>query len=347
MGSNLFRAALARQNDERPPVWFMRQAGRYHSHYRKLRERHSFIELCKRPEIATEVTMGPVDAFDFDAAILFSDLLFPLEVMGMPLDYTPGPALGWYLSQPADLARFNGNGAGVDGLAFQAQALRAIRAQLPNSKGLIGFVGGPLTLFFYAAEGAHKGKLASARAGLIDGRYAGFCERLTPLLAQNMAQQWNADIDCLAILDTVAGELAPEEFADYVVPQLGALLREFQRLCPDGKVLYYSKGTDARHWRQLRGLALAGIGIDWRSSMVEALAEFGDRWAIQGNFDPEALLLPEADFLRAAESFFAPLRELPPALRRGWICGLGHGVLPSTPERHVQVFIDLQREAFA
>lgn len=345
--TNLFRAALARQNEGRPPVWFMRQAGRYHSHYRKLRERHSFIDLCKRPEIATEVTLGPIEAFDFDAAILFSDLLFPLEVMGMPLDYTPGPTLGWYLSQPADLARFDGNGADASPLAFQAQALRGIRAQLPNSKGLIGFVGGPLTLFYYAAEGAHQGKLREAQAGLIDGRYAGFCERLLPLLARNMAQQWSADIDCLAILDTGAGELSPDEFARHVVPQLAALLKEFHRLCPDGSVIYYSRGTDARHWRQLRVLALSGIGIDWRTPIVEALEEFADQWAIQGNFDPQALLLPEADFLRAAESFFAPIRALPAALRRGWICGLGHGVLPATPERHVQVFIDLQRELFS
>ncbi len=345
--SNLFRAALARQNEGRPPVWLMRQAGRYHSHYRRIRERHSFVDLCKQPRIAVEVTMGPIQEFDFDAAILFSDLLFPLEAMGMPLDYAPGPKLGWHLERQEDLERFNGAGADARGLAFQAEALRGIRAQLPNDKGLIGFVGGPLTLFCYAVEGSHQGELASARAGLEDGRYEGFCERLIPLLARNMAQQWSADIDCLAILDTCAGELRPEEFARHVVPRLEQLLSEFYRFCPDGKVLYYSKGTDARHWRHLRRLKLAGIGIDWRVPLGEALAEFGEQWAIQGNFDPQALVLPEADFLRAAEQWFASVRKLPVALRRGWICGLGHGVLPPTPERHVHVFVDLQRELFS
>ncbi len=344
--SNLFRAALARQNEDRPPVWLMRQAGRYHNHYRRIRERHSFVDLCKQPQIAAEVTMGPIAEFDFDAAILFSDLLFPLEAMGMPLDYTPGPTLGWHLDSTDDLTRLR-HVEGTDGLAFQAQALRAIRTRLPSTKGLIGFVGGPLTLFYYAVEGSHQGELARARAGLTDGRYAGFCERLIPLLARNMASQWSADIDCLAVLDTCAGELSPQEFAAHVVPRLAATLAEFQRLCPDGKVLYYSKGTDARHWRQLRKLPLAGIGIDWRTPVADALAEFGDQWAIQGNFDPQSLLLPETDFLSAADAFFAPLVRLPRSQRRGWICGLGHGVLPPTPERHVQLFVDIQRELFS
>ena len=344
--SNLFRSALARQNQERPPVWFMRQAGRYHSHYRKLREQHTFVELCKQPAVATEVTMGPIEQFDFDAAILFSDLLFPLEVLGMPLDYTPGPKLGWHLRSPSDLKRLT-TAAQPSELAFQTHALRDIRARLPNDKGLIGFVGGPLTLFYYAAEGSHQGELGNAREGLDDGRYAGFCERLIPLLARNMAQQWSADIDCLAMMDTCAGELTPEEFAEHAVPRIAETLQEFHRLCPDGKVLYYSKGTDARHWRALRKLNLAGLGIDWRTPIGAALTEFGDQWAVQGNFDPNLLLLPEQDYMQEIERYLAQARALDPALRRGWICGLGHGVLPQTPERHVQLFLDLQRELFS
>jgi len=344
--THLFEAALERRNEGRPPVWFMRQAGRYHSHYRRLRERYSFIDLCKRPDVAAEVTMGPIDSFDFDAAILFSDLLFPLEVLGMPLSYEPAPTLGWYLRTRDDLERLNGEDADITALEFQGEALRLIRKQLPPDKGLIGFVGGPLTLFYYAAEGSHQGELANARAGLTDGRYAGFCRRLIPLLARNMALQWRSGTDCLAILDTCAGELDPLAFAQHVVPKLSELLFEFRRLCPEARVLYYSRGTDTRHWRLLRPLPFQGLGIDWRSPIVPVLEEFGEQWAIQGNFDPHALLLPEADFLRIANAFFEPIRALPPSVRRGWICGLGHGVLPQTPETHVQLFIDLQREVF-
>ncbi len=344
--SNLLKAALARANDRRPPVWFMRQAGRYHGHYRNLRAQHSFVDMCKRPELAAELTMGPMDAFDFDAAILFSDLLFPLEAMGMPLAYEPGPTFGWHVRELSDLDRLEGNDSTVQQLGFQADALRRVRERLPASKGLLGFVGGPLTLFFYAAAGSHQADLGVAHAGLPDGRYAGFCSKLIPLLARNMALQWRAGTDCLAVLDTVAGELDPAAFNRWVVPQLTQLLAAFQELCPDAHVLYYSKGTDARHWRLLQDLPLAGIGIDWRSPITDALAEFGDRWAIQGNFDPHALLLPEADFLKSVERFFAPLVALPASRRRGWICGLGHGVLPATPEHHVRLFVDLQRELF-
>lgn len=343
---NLFQAALERRNTGRPPVWLMRQAGRYHAHYRRLRERHSFIDLCKQPRIAAEVTMGPIESFDFDAAILFSDLLFPLEVLGMPLSYEPSPALGWHLRSLADLAKLNGRVSDGAALEFQAEALRLIRAQLSPAKGLLGFVGGPLTLFFYAAEGSHHGELRNAREGLTDGRYRGFCQRLIPLLARNMTQQWRAGPDCVAILDTCGGELEPGAFAEHVVPPLAELLAELRLFCPDARVLYYSRGTDARHWRLLRALPIAGIGIDWRSPVTDALEEFGEQWAIQGNFDPHAMLLPEADFLRSVEAFFAPVRALPQRLRRGWICGLGHGVLPPTPESHVKLFVDLQREVF-
>lgn len=344
--TTLLQAALARANDARPPVWFMRQAGRYHSHYRNLRAQHSFVDLCKRPELAAELTMGPVDAFDFDAAILFSDLLFPLEALGMPLGYEPRPRLGWHVRELADLDRLHVSESSVRQLDFQAHALHQIRKRLHASKGLLGFVGGPLTLFFYAASGSHQGELGEAHAGLPDGRYAGFCTKLIPLLARNMALQWRAGTDCVAVLDTCAGELDPAAFNCWVVPQLRQLLEEFRRLCPDANVLYYSKGTDARHWRLLEGLPLAGIGIDWRSSIVDALGEFGDRWAVQGNLDPHVLLLPEADFLRSVQRFLEPVAAMPAGRRRGWICGLGHGVLPATPERHVRLFIDLERELF-
>src|SRR4051812_18158990 len=121
---NLFEAALKKQNDSRPPVWFMRQAGRYHSHYQKLKERHSFLEICKIPEVACEATMGPIRDFDFDAAILFSDLLFPLEAMGMDLTYEVGPKLGWHLKTHDDLRRLEGGAKLAAKLQFQGDAMK-------------------------------------------------------------------------------------------------------------------------------------------------------------------------------------------------------------------------------
>src|SRR5579862_5094245 len=128
----------------------MRQAGRYHQHYQRLRARHEFIDLCKRPELSVEVTLGPIEDFGFDAAILFSDLLFPLAAMGMGLTYEPGPRLGWHLRTAADLSRLTGGAARAEHMSFQAEALTRLRTRLPRTCGLIGFVGGPMTLYAYA-----------------------------------------------------------------------------------------------------------------------------------------------------------------------------------------------------
>src|SRR5580704_2859163 len=199
MSDSLLQQALARHNTQRPPVWFMRQAGRYHRHYQRLRARHEFIDLCKRPELAVEVTMGPIEDFGFDAAILFSDLLFPLEAMGMGLTYEPGPKLGWHLRTVADLERLHGGAARAQHMAFQAEALSRLRSRLDPHCSLIGFVGGPLTLFAYAVAGSHEG-FARDALGDHDGQlYRGFLDRLQPLLAANMVLQAQGGADCVAI----------------------------------------------------------------------------------------------------------------------------------------------------
>src|SRR3979409_1743046 len=150
VGSARFQNALARREQSTPPIWLMRQAGRYHRHYQALRQKHSFIDLCKRPELAAEVAMGPVTDFDFDAAILFSDLLFPLEALGMGLEYTDrGPRLGWNLNEKS-FARLRSIDDAWPNLLFQGEAVRATRDRLTDDRSLIGFVGGPWTLFVYA-----------------------------------------------------------------------------------------------------------------------------------------------------------------------------------------------------
>jgi uroporphyrinogen decarboxylase len=157
VSESLLQQAIARRNPGRPPVWFMRQAGRYHHHYQRLRARHGFMELCKRPQLAAEVTLGPIEDFGFDAAILFSDLLFPLEAMGMGLRYEPGPKLDWHLRQPGDLARLQGGAARASHMSFQAEAIALLRSRLAPERSLIGFVGGPFTLYAYAVAGSHEG----------------------------------------------------------------------------------------------------------------------------------------------------------------------------------------------
>lgn len=346
MSDTLLQQALGRRNVHRPPVWFMRQAGRYHRHYQRLRARHEFIDLCKRPELAVEVTLGPIEDFGFDAAILFSDLLFPLEAMGMGLTYEPGPKLGWHLRSAADLRRLTGGAARAQHMAFQAEALSLLRRRLDPQCALIGFVGGPLTLFAYAVAGSHEGFARDALSDQDGALYRGFVEQLQPLLAANMVLQARGGADCIAIFDTAAGTLSAEAFARQVAPVLRSVVQEFRAQCPATPLIYYSRDTGAAHWEALRDIDFQCLGIDWRHDLVDALNTYGDRWAIQGNIDPEWLLLPRDEFETRLRALFTRVQRLPAAQRAGWVCGLGHGVLQHTPEDNVRLALRIQREMF-
>jgi len=343
----LLAAALARRNSRRPPLWFMRQAGRYHRHYQALRARHDFIALCKQPELACEVTMGPIQDFDFDAAILFSDLLFPLEAMGMGLTYEPGPKLAWHLRSTDDLPRLRGGAAAAQHMQFQAEALRLLRPRLAPEKALIGFVGAPFTLYAYAAAGSHEGFTRDGLSGLANGVYAGFCERLVELLAANMVLQAQAGADCVALFDTAAGSLDPAQFARHVCGPLSQVITLFRRSCPATPLIYYSRDTGPAHWRALDRLDLQCLGVDWRHDLAGTLHVQTPRWCVQGNIDPDWLLLPAPELERRVRPVFARVAALPAAARAAWVCGLGHGVLQHTPEDNVRLVIRLQREVFA
>ena len=347
MTETLLAAALARRNSRRPPLWFMRQAGRYHRHYQALRAKHDFIALCKQPELACEVTMGPIQDFDFDAAILFSDLLFPLEAMGMGLTYEPGPKLAWHLRSTDDLPRLRCGAAAAEHMQFQAEALRLLRPRLAPEKALIGFVGAPFTLYAYAAAGSHEGFTRDGLSGLANGVYAGFCERLIELLAANMVLQAQAGADCVALFDTAAGSLDPAQFARHVCGPLSQVITLFRRSCPATPLIYYSRDTGPAHWRSLNRLDLQCLGVDWRHDLAGTLQVQTPRWCVQGNIDPDWLLLPAAELERRVRPVFARVAALPAAARAAWVCGLGHGVLQHTPEENVRLVIRLQREMFA
>jgi uroporphyrinogen decarboxylase len=345
MTDNALIAALNRRNTGRPPVWMMRQAGRYHSHYQSLKRYNDFISLCKDPRLAAETAMGPIHDFNFDAAILFSDLLFPLEAMGTGLKYDPGPKLAFHLRTLADVEKLTGSAERANFMQFQAEAVKLTRARLRADKGLIGFVGGPFTLYVYAAAGSHE-KAHDALPGLTNGIYDAFNAKLLDLLAHNMALQSRAGAECVALFDTAAGEIDAATYGRHVVPVLADLLARFRRLDATTPVIYYSRGTNATYWDQLKDLPFQCLGVDWRQDICEVLTRYGDRWAIQGNVDPEWLHLPIDELERRLREYFTRVKALPAAARRGWICGLGHGVLQRTPEANVRLFVSLQREIF-
>ena len=338
--ANPFQRALAGELQRVPPIWLMRQAGRYHRPYQELRRRHGFEELCRTPELAAEVAMGPIRDFDFDAAILFSDLLFPLEALGMSLSYDDGPPkLDGPLTSER-IARFRPAADAVARLQFQPDAVALTRGRLPAEKGLIGFVGGPWTLFVYAMEGSHAGAMRIAKSSW--QLYREFAQRMVPVLRTCIAKQLEAGADVVMILDTAAGELPPSFFHRAVAPALTSLAETFA-----GRVGYYAKAAHPAHFDGAMALARwAGIGVDSRWDLASLLAA-PRRGFVQGNFDPAWLFLPEPDLAEALAGFLEPIAALGEQQRRGWICGLGHGVLPGTPESAVRTFVTTVRKTFA
>jgi uroporphyrinogen decarboxylase len=292
------------------------------------------MNLCKQPALAAEVTLGPIIDFDFDTAILFSDLLFPLEALGMGLEYTDlGPRFALKLAwqtlpclRPVEEAWPN--------LLFQGEALRTTRSLLPADRSLIGFVGGPWTLFVYAVAGTHQHAPSASKEMPL---FARFCETLVPLLVRNIELQLASGAELVMVFDTAAGQLPPDVFAAEVLPQLEILTQKFP-----SKLGYYSKGTRAAHL----GHALfteggwAGIAVDQDWDLRDAFNLF-PRGFIQGNFDPALLLCERAELKQRLHRFLDPLLEYN---RTGWVCGLGHGVLPTTPEENVRLFVNTVRE---
>ncbi len=334
----LFQKACAREAQKVPPIWMMRQAGRYHAHYQNLRAQHSFMDLCKIPELAAETARGPIADFDFDVAILFSDLLFPLEALGMGLSYLDGPPkLGWHLDAE-NLSNLRSLEEALPHLAFQKAALQATRSVLPRDKSLIGFVGGPWTLFSYACQGSHSGGLQETKAKM--DLFEPFMKSLLPLLIENIRLQKEGGAEVVMIFDTAAGEVSAQLFTELILPQLEKLAAAFPAF-----LAYYSKGTLPDHFKFQSPQSWVGFGFDHRWDIKKRLEESAHGF-VQGNFDQSLFFLETASYKKELDRYLAPLLELSPEKRRGWVAGLGHGVLPKTPETHVRYYVDRVRDVF-
>jgi uroporphyrinogen decarboxylase len=268
----------------------------------------------------------------------------------MGLRYEPAPTLAFRLDEET-FPRLIPWADACPALAFQGQAAQATRAVLPADKSLLGFVGGPWTLFVYAVEGSHKGSLTESKKRLAT-LFPRFAEVVLPLLGYTIGRQLAGGCETVMIFDTAAGELSPDLFARYVKPFLGALAKLYP-----GKLGYYGKNlTDAhvslmqngggRSGDAATNLPFAGLGVDHRHSLSKMLPlhELG---FLQGNLDQSLLFLEPADFDKAAREYLRPFQELSLKGRAGWVAGLGHGVLPETPERNVKRYVELVRETFA
>ena len=336
-----FLAACRREPTSYTPVWLMRQAGRYMEDYRKLRAQHGFLELCKKPDLATEITVTPVQKLQVDAAILFADILLILEPMGVGLEYSKGD--GPVLHHPVR------SGKDVDGLRefdveteleYVYEAVKKIRKELKNKVPLVGFAGAPFTLASYLIEGGGSRHYVHTKRLFYSAPEAWkrLMERLAKVTGEYLNCQIAAGAQAVQIFDSWAGCLSPADYEQFVQPYTKAVI---DSITPGVPVINFSTGT-AGLLKHVRASGGDVIGLDWRVNLDEGWATVGHDVAVQGNLDPVSLFAsPKEIKNRVAEV----LRRA--GGRPGHIFNLGHGVLPETPVDHVIAMVEAVHELSA
>jgi uroporphyrinogen decarboxylase len=269
------------------PIWIMRQAGRYLPEYRALREKHSFLDVCKVPELCAEVTAQPIDRFGFDAAILFQDILIPLLGLGVPLDFDPGPRLGLTVTRGEDVDRLRWQG--MDSIPHIRPVVRAVRQRLAGLVPLIGFAGAPFTVAAYLVEGGGARDLSKTRGFLArdPGAFARLLDLLATATIDYLKAQIGAGVDAVMLFDTQAGWLPPAQFARTAAASADRVLRALPKGTP---TIYFALAPSVGHLEALRGVHADVFGLDFRVSLAQARAILGNGKAVQGNLDPAMLL---------------------------------------------------------
>ena len=330
-----FLKACRREPVDCTPVWFMRQAGRYMVEYRRLREKHSILELCKTPELAAQVTLQPIDRFALDAAIIFADILLPLEPMGLSLEFAEGE--GPIIHNPVR------DRAAVDRLKviddtelqYVMDAISLTRKMLAGRVPLIGFAGAPFTLASYAIEGGSSRNYIHTKQMMYrePETWHRLMGKFARVITGYLRRQIKAGAQAVQLFDSWVGCLSAGDYAEYVMPHVQLI---FEGLKHEGvPLIHFGTGTTAI----LKAMRQAGgdvIGIDWRIPIDEAWAMVGYDRAVQGNLDPVTLFGPTSEIERRVTDI---LRRA--AGRPGHIFNLGHGILPNTPVENVAATIDL------
>jgi uroporphyrinogen decarboxylase len=336
-----FLRACRRESVPYTPIWLMRQAGRYQQSYRNLREKVSFLELCKTPELATKVTVEAVEQFGFDAAIIFSDILVILEPMGAELEYVGGSKPKIHnpvrTSEAIDDLR---ELESTEKLAYVYQALNQTRAALPANVPLIGFVGAPFTLASYMIEGGgSKNFVETKRLMYKDaGAWHALMRKLARALVKHLNAQAAAGAQALQIFDSWVGCLSPDDYREFVLPHSKFVVQNVREGVP---VIHFGTGT-ATLLESMREAGGDVIGIDWHSNLNEAWTKIGYDKAVQGNLDPVQLFAPRAILLEKANKILEQANG-----RNGHIFNLGHGILPETPVDNVKALVDFVQNNLA
>jgi uroporphyrinogen decarboxylase len=337
--NDLFLRACRREPVERTPVWFMRQAGRYMPEYRKLREKHTLLDLCKTPELAVEVTRQPL-RLGIDAAILFADILLPLEPMGASFEFAKGegPVIHEPIARREQIDRLRVIDP-EESLAYVLSAIRLLKRDLPIP--LIGFAGAPFTLASYLVEGGKSANFAKTKKLMFGApdAWAALMAKLAEVVRRYLRAQIAAGVDAVQLFDSWVGDLAPEDYVQYVQPHVKDVLSDVQKA--GIPVIHFGVGT-ATLLEAMRDAGGTVIGVDFCTPLADAWRRIGYDRAVQGNMDPCALLAtPEVATRHAQRALDAA------AGRPGHIFNLGHGITPETPVDNVKAVVDHVRQASA
>lgn len=335
--SRFVRACRA-QAVEATPIWLMRQAGRYMAEYRAVRKQHSLLEICQTPELAAEVTITAAEKLGVDAAIIFADLLLPLEVMGMPFRFAAGegPVIERPVRTDKDVDALQTHRAAE--LGYVAESVRKVARHFGDKLPVIGFCGAPFTLASYMIEGGGSRHYIHTKKLMYNqpAAWQTLMRKLVEVLAVYAAEQAAAGADALQIFDSWVGCLSVEDYRRHVLPFAQDLVRRLQ--ATKVPIIYF--GTDtATLLPAMKETGAEVIGVDWRFPLDQAWQSLDFRGAVQGNLDPVLLFADRKELLAQAARI---LRQA--AGRPGHVFNLGHGILPEAPVENVRALVDFVRD---
>ena len=335
MQNDLLLKALNHEIVPRPPVWLMRQAGRYLPEYQRIRQEVSFLDLCNNPELAVEVSLQPYKRFNTDAIIVFSDILLPAQKMGLELEFTEdGPRINNLISNEADIKKLQIPLANEETYPTLT-AINMLKKIAGEKVPIIGFSGAPWTLFCYMTEGYSSTNFYKAKKFLYTNPQAAhqLLSKITNTLFLYLTMQVNSGASVLQIFDTWAGILSLEDYKTFALPYLKHLISDLMPL----KVPIILYANNASHLLpKLSMLKVAALSLDWRYSLQDVRDNFGTSIGIQGNLDPAILLTDQATVREKTKQMIQSIKNW----QVGYICNLGHGVLPPTPIENVYAMVD-------
>ncbi len=337
MTSRFLDACRRRPTDVRP-VWFMRQAGRYMKQYRDLRLKHGILEICKRPDLAAEVTLQPIEVLDVDAAIIFADLLLPVEPMGLKLRFAQGegPVIDNPVRTTNDIDSLSISN--TDDLGYVGESIQLVSKALAGRVPVIGFVGAPFTMASYMIEGGPSRNFLRTKQMMYreETLWRRLMGKLVDVLGGFAVMQVASGARIIQVFDSWVGALGPDDYVRYVAPYSRALIERIRGASVP--VIHFGTGA-AGFFRELHAAGGDVMGVDWRINIDQAWMDISYRSAVQGNLDPAVLMAPLPELRARIHELLKRTGSRP-----GHIFNLGHGILPETPVDHVKAAVEIVRE---